>query len=169
MGSTWLAVDCLGVAKKAKETATRNRPAWTRRRMGCPFLKPSARLRWGLYRALARSCQAAVVEPSPPAPPPEADRSPVRGRGEYGWPGARAVLDRLNSFGKNGAFYIHTVCILWSHPSEGLSVSRLSVVSLAGVRVSRRGGGRLNTSHVSGISRLSEPGARPLNLGGSFM
>src|SRR5437870_10078700 len=104
MGSTWLAVDCLGVARKAKETATRNRPAWTRRRIGCPFLKPSERLRWGLYRALARSCQAAVVDPSPPAFPPDADRSPVRGRREYGWPGVRAALDRLNSFGKNGHF-----------------------------------------------------------------
>src|SRR5438876_12294060 len=66
-----------------------------------------------------------------------------------------------------GILYTYCMYIVVS-PSEGCQLV-VSVVSLAGVRVSRRGGGRLNTSHVSGVSRLSEPGARPLNLGGSFM
>src|SRR5439155_13717180 len=104
MGSTWLAVDCLGVARKAKETATRNRPAWTRRRIGCPFLSPRNGFvgayigRWpGVVKRLSW-----ISHPRPLLL--RRTGLPCAGEGKYGWPGVRAVLDRLNSFGKNGHF-----------------------------------------------------------------
>src|SRR5213593_2932094 len=100
MGSTWLALDCLGeLARKAKESARRNRPARTRRRMECPFrITPVDGFagpyigRWpGVVKWLV-GCGFSVGGPS------------VR------CDSAR-LLDRLNSFGKIACFFIHTACI----------------------------------------------------------